>query len=891
MARQSLLLVDADPRSLRVLEVSLRKAGYSVATCGDAEQALEMVDLSKPDLILSDTRLPGMDGFDLVENLRQNPQYADIPFMFLSSDVSVESKVRGLELGVEDYLTKPIYIKEIITRVNLELQRRQRESLEQKPESTASKTRFSGSLADMGLVDLFQTIDISRKSGVLHLSSGNQRGAIYFQEGRIVHAELGKLRGESAVYRVLVWNEGHFDLEFRSVRVEEETIQTSTQGLLMEGMRRVDEWGRLLEQLPILESVFDVDDEQLLERLAEIPDEINDILKLFDGKRTVMEVVDEHGEDDLATLTAISKLYFEGLIVDTGEQSTGEVDEGATSEPTASAGAGSTEAPSELSAAPGDAAGEGPGAAEAEALHDEHMAAGVVPGDADTPLPGPLPDRGVPLDEQSEVAASGVHGLPALMGSASADPSGRSDAGAPMDTEDEDTSPGVGPRRAASPASASGAEQQEAPSPAPYKPPAPGGSTERPGPPGSGNVIQFPGTGAAAGTGALASVQQPPPAPEEERSAPTPPAQDAEAPARGDAGGEAMSEAGFQPPEAEGSPPPAAEPSADPGAAAPRVEAEPTPESPAAPPPDAPSSEAPMFPATDSISAIADDEALEEFFSDVRPSPEEHEGEPWDDAGADEEVVLPTFTRRAKHATFLIAGIAAMIIGGFLVYTKVILPQPEEVGASALPDSPVTPEPTPSAEAEEEAEASAAAEEEAEASAAEGEEAVAAEEDAVGTGTAAGAEDGPETGSEAVAEADTEAEGESEADTGAEAETAGRAPPGVYEQLVEEAQGFMKKGQRGLAMQTYEKAVEANPDGAEALSELGFLVLNRGNNKKAAEYARRAAELNPKDSKAWITLGAALQALRDESGAKKAYRSCVDEGEGKYVRQCRMMVR
>lgn len=321
MAKKNLLLVDADPRSLRVLEVSLRKAGYNVASCGDAEQALEMVELSRPDLILSDTRLPGMDGFDFVERLREQDDMANVPFMFLSSDGSVESKVRGLELGVEDYLTKPIYIKEIITRVNLELSRRQREVV--KTESTSkeeAKTRFSGSLADMGMVDLMQTIEISRKSGVAYLSSEGRRGAIYFDEGRLVDAELGRLRGERAVYRFLVWNEGAFDIEFRPIRVARQTIQGSTQGLLMEGMRRVDEWGRLLEQLPPLDSIFEVDDGELLQRLAEIPDEINQILKLFDGRHTLMNVVEQRAGDDLETLEAISKLYFEGLIFDTGKK-------------------------------------------------------------------------------------------------------------------------------------------------------------------------------------------------------------------------------------------------------------------------------------------------------------------------------------------------------------------------------------------------------------------------------------------------------------------------------------------------------------------------------------------------------------------------------------------
>jgi len=83
----------------------------------------------------------------------------------------------------------------------------------------------------------------------------------------------------------------------------------------MEGMRRVDEWGRLLEQLPPLETVFEVDHVQLMERLNEVPDELNGILKLFDGKRTLLDVVDESPFEDLSTLSTITKLFFEGLLV------------------------------------------------------------------------------------------------------------------------------------------------------------------------------------------------------------------------------------------------------------------------------------------------------------------------------------------------------------------------------------------------------------------------------------------------------------------------------------------------------------------------------------------------------------------------------------------------
>lgn len=311
MAKQQLLLVDGDPRSIRVLEVSLKNAGFNVTTAGDGTDALAKLEYATPDLILSDTRLPGIDGYEMVRRLKARPEHASIPIVFLTSQKSIEDKIRGLELGVEDYLIKPIFVRELITRVHLLLARRAQERIATGP---ASRTRFSGSLEDMGVVDLLQTIEVSRKSGVARITNGKLVAMVYFRDGKLVDAENGKLRGDEAVYRALLWTSGEFEVEFKPID-NSDTITTSTQGLLMEGMRRVDEWGRLSEQLPSLDVVFDVDHQTLLERLTEIPDELNAILRLLDGRRTLMEIIDDSPFDDLSTLSVISKLYFEGLLV------------------------------------------------------------------------------------------------------------------------------------------------------------------------------------------------------------------------------------------------------------------------------------------------------------------------------------------------------------------------------------------------------------------------------------------------------------------------------------------------------------------------------------------------------------------------------------------------
>jgi DNA-binding response OmpR family regulator len=315
VAKQKLLLVDADPRSVRVLEVSLKKAGYSVTTAADGLDALAKIESMAPDLVLSDTRLPKLDGYALVRRLKERPEWAAIPVVFLTSQKSIEDKIRGLELGVEDYLTKPIFVRELIARVNLLLARRTQENIaQQRTVTQTGRTRFTGSTQDMAVVDLLQTFEVSRKSGVVHLSTTGQDARIYFRDGKIVDAELGRLRGEEAVYRALVWNEADFEVEFSPVK-NDDVIDNTTQAILMEGMRRVDEWGRLTEQLPPLTTVFEIDHTQLLERLNEIPDELNGILRLFNGRRSIAEVVDDSPFEDLSTLATVTKLHFEGLLV------------------------------------------------------------------------------------------------------------------------------------------------------------------------------------------------------------------------------------------------------------------------------------------------------------------------------------------------------------------------------------------------------------------------------------------------------------------------------------------------------------------------------------------------------------------------------------------------
>ena len=108
---------------------------------------------------------------------------------------------------------------------------------------------FQGSLAELHLPDIIQLVSVSGKSGVFHLTNGDLEGRIYLRDGKIVHAELGELSGEEAVYELAIWKQGEFRFD-AGAEQPHPTIQKSNTSLLMEAARRLDEWRVLNKRIP-----------------------------------------------------------------------------------------------------------------------------------------------------------------------------------------------------------------------------------------------------------------------------------------------------------------------------------------------------------------------------------------------------------------------------------------------------------------------------------------------------------------------------------------------------------------------------------------------------------------------------------------------------------------
>jgi two-component system alkaline phosphatase synthesis response regulator PhoP len=121
MMKQRILVVDDDKEVVRLMRAYLEQAGYEVLVAYDGETAVHNLRREKPDLLLLDLMLPDRDGWDITRLVRDDPALAHIPIIMLTARVEATDKIIGLEIGADDYVTKPYNPREVVARVRARL--------------------------------------------------------------------------------------------------------------------------------------------------------------------------------------------------------------------------------------------------------------------------------------------------------------------------------------------------------------------------------------------------------------------------------------------------------------------------------------------------------------------------------------------------------------------------------------------------------------------------------------------------------------------------------------------------------------------------------------------------------------------------------------------------
>ena len=231
-----ILVVEDNPAVLELLRKGIEPFAQTVTASDGADGFLKAIE-EKPDLIVSDYQMPGLNGHQLYEKLRAREETKKILFIFIASKSDIDEKLRQFTDGIEDYIPKPFFLRELVSRAKKVADRLHLEKLQ-----TAARRPgvIEGRLEEMNVIDLFQSLEMGQKSCSLTLARAAEKCQIYLENGQVYDAALGNVSGDDAVYKVVEWNDGTFEIDFSGKSPQRRTTR-STQGLLMEALRILDE--------------------------------------------------------------------------------------------------------------------------------------------------------------------------------------------------------------------------------------------------------------------------------------------------------------------------------------------------------------------------------------------------------------------------------------------------------------------------------------------------------------------------------------------------------------------------------------------------------------------------------------------------------------------------
>ncbi|GBC61119.1 DNA-binding response regulator [Desulfonema ishimotonii] len=278
MAGYLILIIDDDPAQHMILGDYLRLAGYEVIHAENGEEGLTLLEARRPDLVLLDVQMPGMDGFQVIEKIRKNAANRNISVLFITALDRQHLKIKGLEQGADDYITKPFDRAELLARINAVLRRSDR--------SRHLEGVMEGDLADAGLSDLLQSMELSLKTAVIHLKDMDSE--IVIRSGELLAARQGGFTGDEALIRMFLLESGYFSIKFNEIPPGITGSPRSLTSVLMNISNEVDEIRDIIRQLGVGDRRLIIADETAefpeLRKVREImPATFTEIITAMDG--------------------------------------------------------------------------------------------------------------------------------------------------------------------------------------------------------------------------------------------------------------------------------------------------------------------------------------------------------------------------------------------------------------------------------------------------------------------------------------------------------------------------------------------------------------------------------------------------------------------------------
>src|ERR1019366_10445256 len=205
------LIVDDNPLVRDLMCHGMEPHCQVIAAADGADALLRAID-NPPELIISDFRMPGLDGRQLYEKLRGRENTRNIPFVFVASRGDIEEKLRpSVGGGVEEFIPKPFFIADLVRQAKKIVDRLHLEKL---AKYASRPGVIQGRLEEMSVTELMQSLEMGQKSCRLTLRHNDESAELYFTAGQCKHAQLGPAEGDNVAYQAVGWADGAFEIEF-----------------------------------------------------------------------------------------------------------------------------------------------------------------------------------------------------------------------------------------------------------------------------------------------------------------------------------------------------------------------------------------------------------------------------------------------------------------------------------------------------------------------------------------------------------------------------------------------------------------------------------------------------------------------------------------------------
>jgi len=292
LTTETILHVDDSRDQHVILEIQLKLSGYKVLHAYSGQEAITVMGKNHVDLIILDVNMPGMDGFQTLKKIREQEDAEDVPVIFLSSLDRQYLKVKALEGGADDYLTKPYDNAELTSRIKARLRRTVSQVKQEAPRKTGT---MQGDFQSMELADLVQSMSLCGKTCSIILP--DMDGSIAFKDGIIVGLRYKTFYSNDAFLRLLLLQEGRFVVQFDHIDNLAGMESINATNLLLSGVSDADEIKEQIQKINPDDLFVTLSDSQasipevqafkdefplpLLSVIVKMTDELKDNLKIM----------------------------------------------------------------------------------------------------------------------------------------------------------------------------------------------------------------------------------------------------------------------------------------------------------------------------------------------------------------------------------------------------------------------------------------------------------------------------------------------------------------------------------------------------------------------------------------------------------------------------------